>query len=102
MVCGDAPVRDGAVCVGVCELDGPRRGSTGIYYLLEPDTFSEMHRLRSDEIFHHYAGAALEMLQLFPSGRTERVVIGKDIASGQRPQGVVPKGVWQGSRLLPT
>ncbi len=81
--------------------DGPRRLSTAIYYLLEPGTFSEMHRLASDEVFHHYAGAAVEMLQLGPGGRMERVVIGKELVSGQRPQVVVPKGVWQGSRLLP-
>ena len=42
----------------------PRRTGTAIYYLLEPDTFSEMHVLASDEIFHHYAGDAVEMLQL--------------------------------------
>ncbi len=81
--------------------DGPRRLSTAIYYLLEPRTFSEMHRLASDEVFHHYAGAAVEMLQLWPSGRVERVVIGTDLPAGQRPQVVVPKGVWQGSRMLP-
>ena len=79
---------------------GPRRLTTAIYYLLEPDTFSEMHRLGSDEVFHHYAGGAVEMLQLWPGGRIERVVIGKDLAAGQRPQLVVPRGVWQGSHLL--
>ena len=79
--------------------DGPRRLATAIYYLLEPDTFSEMHRLGSDEVFHHYAGGAVEMLQLFPGGRTDRVVLGKDLAGGERPQAVVPRGVWQGSRL---
>ncbi len=81
--------------------DGPRRLHSAIYYLLEPGNFSEMHRLGSDEVFHHYAGAAVEMLQLWPGGRTERVVIGKDLLAGQRPQVVVPKGVWQGSRVLP-
>ena len=81
--------------------DGPRRLATAIYYLLDSETFSEMHRLRSDEVFHHYAGAAVEMLQLWPSGRVERVVIGKDLLAGQRPQVVVPQGVWQGSQILP-
>ena len=47
---------------------GARRTSTAIYYLLEPDTFSEMHVLESDEIFHHYLGGAVEMLQLFADG----------------------------------
>jgi uncharacterized protein len=80
--------------------DGPRRTSTAIYYLLEPDTFSEMHCLASDEIFHHYLGGAVEMLQLHPDGSSETVHIGPDLAAGQRPQVLVPRGVWQGSRLL--
>jgi len=79
---------------------GERRTSTAIYYLLEPGTFSEMHMLASDEIFHHYMGGAVEMLMLLADGSSERVVIGKDLAGGQRPQHVVPRGVWQGSRLL--
>jgi len=80
--------------------DGPRRTGTAIYYLLEPETFSEMHVLQSDEIFHHYAGDAVEMLQLHADGSSRRVVIGKDLRARERPQLVVPRGVWQGSRLL--
>lgn len=80
--------------------DEPRRTGTAIYYLLEPDTFSEMHALASDEIFHHYAGDAVEMLQLHPDGSSRRVVIGRDLGAGESPQVVVPRGVWQGSRLL--
>lgn len=82
--------------------DGPRRLSTAIYYLLEPGTFSEMHRLGSDEVFHHYAGGPVEMLQLFPGGEIDKFVLGKDLQGGERPQVVVPRGVWQGSRLLPS
>jgi len=78
----------------------PRHTATAIYYLLEPDTFSEMHRLRSDEIFHHYLGAPVEMLQLHPDGTSTVHVIGKDLATGERPQLLVQRGVWQGSRLL--
>ena len=80
--------------------EGARRTSTAIYYLLEPGTFSEMHVLKSDEIFHHYLGDAVEMLQLFEDGSSSRVVIGKDLEAGERPQHVVRCGVWQGSRLL--
>ncbi|HEY6412784.1 MAG TPA: cupin domain-containing protein [Edaphobacter sp.] len=79
---------------------GARRTGTAIYYLLEPDTFSEMHRLKSDEVFHFYAGDAVEMLQLLPDGSGRRVVIGNDLAVGERPQVVVGRGVWQGSRLV--
>jgi uncharacterized protein len=79
---------------------GGRRTGTAIYYLLEPDTFSEMHRLKSDEIFHFYMGDAVELLRLYRDGSGERTVIGSDLAAGQRPQLVVERGVWQGSRLV--
>jgi predicted cupin superfamily sugar epimerase len=79
---------------------GARRTGTAIYYLLEPETFSEMHRLKSDEVFHFYAGDAVEMLQLVEKGKGRTVVIGNDLLRGQRPQVVVERGVWQGSRLV--
>jgi hypothetical protein len=79
---------------------GARRTGTAIYYLLEPDTFSEMHRLKSDEVFHFYAGDAVEMLQLKGGGDGRMVVIGNDLLRGERPQVMVERGVWQGSRLV--
>lgn len=75
--------------------------ATAIYYMLAPGTFSEMHRLVGDEIFHFYLGGPVEMLQLFPDGSGKKVVIGPGIEKGQSPQVLVPGGVWQGSRLLP-
>ncbi len=57
-----------AACFEEGRYEGARRTSTAIYYLLEPGTFSEMHVLKSDEIFHHYLGGAVEMLQLFADG----------------------------------
>jgi len=78
---------------------GPRHTGTAIYYLLEPETFSEMHRLKSDEVFHFYAGDAVEMLQLHEGGRGVVVRIGQRLEEGDRPQVAVRRGVWQGSRL---
>ena len=80
---------------------GPRHTATAIYYLLEPGTFSEMHRLRSDEIFHFYAGDPVEMLQLRADGSGRIIRIGNRLAQGERPQTVVPRGIWQGSRIAP-
>jgi predicted cupin superfamily sugar epimerase len=79
---------------------GARSIGTAIYYLLTPDTFSALHRLPGDEIFHLYLGDPVEMLQLKPDGG-ELIVLGQDIAAGMRPQHVVPGGAWQGSRLIP-
>lgn len=92
--------RVGAEAFATGRYAGERWTGTAIYYLLEPGTFSEMHRLRSDEVFHFYMGDAVEMLRLTPGEAGERVVIGTDLAAGERPQVVVPRGVWQGSRLV--
>lgn len=86
------------------EFDAPqgrRSAGTAIYYLLEPGTFSEMHMLPSDEVFHFYLGDPVEMLQLHPEGRSEVFTLGQDLAAGQHVQLLVPGRVWQGTRLLP-
>ena len=79
---------------------GARTFGTCIYYLLEPHTFSELHRVASDEIFHFYLGDPVEMLQLWPDGSAKRVLIGSDLERGMAPQLIVPRGVWQGTRLM--
>jgi hypothetical protein len=75
---------------------------TAILYLLtgEPGSFSAMHMLPSDEIYHFCLGDPVEMLLLHPDGRSEIVVLGQDLAAGQRIQQVVRAGCWQGSRLI--
>lgn len=78
-----------------------RAHGTCIYYLLTPGTFSALHRLQSDEIFHFYLGSPVEMLQLMPDGSGRTILLGHDLTTGQAPQVVVPRGVWQGSILIP-
>ena len=78
---------------------GVRAAGTAIYYLLEPGTFSEMHMLESDEIFHFYVGDAVEMLQLYPDGGSAVFTLGADLAAGEHVQLIVTAGVWQGTRL---
>jgi len=82
---------------------GPRRFATAIYYLLTdaPDSFSALHRLKTDEVYHFYLGDPVEMLLLHPDGGSERPILGQDLAAGQQVQLVVPAGSWQGSRLMP-
>lgn len=80
---------------------GERALSTAIYYMLTPDTFSAMHRLKGDEVYHFYLGDPAEMLILNPDGSGETLVMGQDIVLGMRLQHVVRGGSWQGSRLVP-
>jgi uncharacterized protein len=74
---------------------------TSIYFLLTAETFSALHRLASDEVYHFYLGDPVELLCLREDGSGEIFAIGTDLDAGMRPQIAVPRGVWQGSRLRP-
>ncbi len=78
-----------------------KAASTAIYYLLTPETFSALHRLPTDEIFHFYLGSPVQLLQLLPDGSGQQVTLGPDVRAGQQLQVVVRHGVWQGSWLAP-
>ncbi len=78
---------------------GDRSFGTAIYYMLTPETFSAMHRIKSDEIFHFYMGDPVTMLQFHPKGESEVIALGQDIRVGERLQVVVPAYTWQGMFL---
>jgi predicted cupin superfamily sugar epimerase len=81
-------------------LAGERAASTAIYYLLRAGDLSAWHRVDSDEIWHLYAGAPLE-LRIAAEGAAPAVHrLGLDLAAGERPQLVVPGGAWQSARTL--
>ncbi len=77
--------------------------STAIVALLtdDPQSFSDMHKLPTDEIWHFYLGDAIELLLLDPNGSDEIVVLGHDVSNNEKVQFVVPAGVWMGARLRP-
>lgn len=75
-----------------------RLAGTAIYALITREDFSAMHRLKTDEVWHFYSGDPIELLLLHPDGRDELVLLGDDLAAGQRPQFTVPAGVWMGAR----
>jgi predicted cupin superfamily sugar epimerase len=77
---------------------GRRSVATAIYYLLTADTFSAMHRLPGDEVYHFYLGDPVELLELHADGRSGITVLGSDLVS-MTAQHVVRGGTWQGSRL---
>ena len=76
---------------------------TAIYYMLTnaPESFSAMHRLPTDEIYHFYLGDPVELLILYPDLTSNKVILGQDVLNGQHVQYIVPRGTWQGSRLCP-
>lgn len=89
-----APHPEGGFYRETFRAPGTPAPSTAIYFLLPAGTFSAFHRIRSDEVWHHYDGDPLE-LHVVDGDHHERVVLGRDLAAGQRPQHVVPAGAWQ-------
>lgn len=53
--------------------DGARAYATSIYYLITPEDFSTLHKVKSDEIFHFYRGDPVEMIQIDASGWLEEM-----------------------------
>lgn len=76
-----------------------RSVSTGIYFLLEKNNFSAFHKIQSDEMWHFYAGQALEVLELNGRGELSSTRLGPDILRGEIHQHVVPANTWFASRV---
>jgi len=76
-----------------------RSRSTGIYFLLEQGDFSAFHRIRSDELWHHYDGDVLHIHVIDPAGTYSCLKLGCDIGAGALPQAMVPAGFWFASEL---
>ncbi len=78
---------------------GARSASTAIYFLLKAGELSALHRVRSDELWHHYAGDALE-LHAFSESEHICHRLGRDLAAGERPLAVISAGIWQAARVV--
>ena len=82
--------------------DGKPLGTAMVaMFLPDPSSFSDMHRLPTDEIWHFYLGDPIELLLLHADGSDEVVLLGTDVLRGQRIQTVVRSGTWMGARLRP-
>ena len=82
------------------KVEGNRAASTAIYFLLTRGERSHWHRVDAVEIWHWHAGAPLVLEIAQNEGRIERVTLGNDLASNQRPQAVVQAHAWQAAQTL--
>ncbi len=71
---------------------GDRTFSTAIYYLLDGTDFSAFHRIKQEEIFHFYDGAALTVHVIDPRGNYSEIRVGRNLAAGEVPQAVITAG----------
>jgi len=83
-----------------CETFRDGAASTAIYFLLARGERSHWHRVDSAEVWHWYGGAPLHLM-LWEKGKNVHLHrLGMDLFQGERPQAVVPAGVWQAAESL--
>ena len=82
-------------------FDGPRALGSVLTFLVTADAHIGMHRILSDQMYHHYAGDPLEVLLLYPDRSGAVEVVGSDLAAGERPQLFIPGKTFHMSRLKP-
>lgn len=81
------------------QFTGARLVSTAIYFLLVGENFSAFHRLRSDELWHFYAGSPITVHVIEPDGSYSEILLGDNPDAGQMLQAVVKAGRWFASRV---
>ena len=70
-----------------------------LYFLITPTAGVALHRIGSDQIYHHYAGDPLEVLLLPDDGPALVHVVGSDLEAGMRPQLLIPARTFHVARL---
>ena len=94
-----SPLKVPAGALPEAYVGGVRPYGSALYFLVAPGAQIVMHRIRSDQLYHHYLGDPLEVLMLYPDGTGAVAVVGSDLEAGERPQLFVPGNTFHTSRL---
>ena len=81
------------------DFAGDRNTATSIYFLVEKNNFSALHKIKSDETWHFYYGDALEVIELDDTGNLKTTLVGNNLAAGETFQYTVKANTWFGSRV---
>ncbi|MBL7993907.1 cupin domain-containing protein [bacterium] len=73
---------------------------TSIYFLIRQRQTTAWHRVKSDEIYHFYFGAPIELSLISPEGHFSKHILGTNVKNGERPQLIVSADHWQSARSL--
>lgn len=73
---------------------------SALYFMVTPQAPVRLHRIRNDQLYHYYLGDPIELFLLHTDGGSERVIVGPDIAAGQRMQFLIPGNTFHTARLL--
>ncbi len=77
-----------------------RPRSTSILFLVGGEDFSALHKLEFDEVFSFSDGEPCKMFLIDDKGSGHTVILGRDLAKGEKPHFTVPAGWLQGLRSI--
>lgn len=77
-----------------------RPAGSALYFMVTPDAPVRLHRIRNDQLYHYYLGDPIELFLLHDDGRSERIIVGPDLRSGQRVQYLIPGNTFHTARLI--
>jgi predicted cupin superfamily sugar epimerase len=81
-------------------FEGGRALGSALYFMVTPEAPVRLHRIRNDQLYHYYLGDPLEVFLLHADGSSERVVVGPNLAAGERVQLLIPGGTFHTARLV--
>jgi len=71
-----------------------------VYYMLTQDRpINYLHWLAPDDTHILIEGGPVDYFIFHPDGRAEKIVLGRNVAAGERPVVAVPGGCWKALRL---
>jgi uncharacterized protein len=86
-------------CDEMMEHQGrPKSTATSIYYLIDSETKSFCHRLKSDELWYHHQGSGVALYMIDESGNWSVQICGT--GEGENLTVLIPKNVWFGARVI--
>jgi len=77
-----------------------RPAASALYFMVTPDAPVRLHRIRNDQLYHYYLGDPLEVFVLGQEGKSERIIVGPDLRTGERIQLFIPGGTFHTARVL--
>lgn len=79
--------------------DGRPLGSA-LYFMMTPQAPVKLHRIKNNQLYHHYLGDPIEVLMLHNDGTHTLATLGSDIASGELVQLFIPGNTFHTARIL--
>jgi predicted cupin superfamily sugar epimerase len=78
--------------------DGRPLGSA-LYFMMSPAAPVKLHRIKNNQLYHHYLGDPIEVLMLHGDGTHSLATVGPDLRAGQLVQLFIPGNTFHTAQI---